>query len=450
MRCCYCGTDIQKQLPFCTHCYEPLIACPKCDRYFSPLANFCNQCETFLGALSISEHGTSNSIRLSDLLEVNAADTSPSVNAHPMYLEGSYTDRFNLDPLLSLGYMFVVSNSGHIWVLNPITLKKYNVELTQAPLTQVKSNPKIFRQIVQRGDGVKQHKNFLCVVSNNEISLLSVEYRSKSSPLVIRSAHKWDLHGQCLTDPLCLKDKIIIGTDKGLVAYNIDKEKCWEYNNDGALLRENIVTLLSAIGDKIFFGSHTGNTGHIHCVQAYNGSPVWDEPYTIFASGLGNIYAVPESERLILFDHDGNFYNLDVDGRNHYPPVTGTISKSEQPASIGRIGNRLYIVTSLARIHCLDSLGSMVKPHFDTGGQFFFYSQPAIGADFIVFAAHNGSLLFVETAYDSYNILKVREVKVNLPVKGEVMTNPIISGKYLYVLSNNGHIVKVGVNQGNS
>lgn len=435
MKCYYCGADIKKGLHFCPKCDEPLLTCPKCGKYLGPLSNFCDQCSAFLGELYVPEHVMSDSLKLSALL---GTDASSLIEVKTKRLED--LGLFDLRPLIALGYMFVVSQSGRIWVLNLHTLESYNVGFTQLPLTEVKSDPILVRHIVQREGGMKLCKNSLCVASSEEMLLLSIKYKSQNTPIVLQSHKKWKLEGKCRTDPLYLKRNIIIGTDQGLFAYDVDGEKVWEYNYGRLLSKEHIATTLSADGDRVFFGSHKGTNGRIHCVYADNGSPAWLESYSIHANGIDSIHVAPDSERLIVYDHDGGLYNLSIDGESHYAPVPSTIK--ERPTAVGRSGEHIYIATSSGSIHCLDLLGDMVKTEYESGRHLFFHPRPVMGDDFMLFAAQDCSFFFVETTHNTYNRMEVRAEAAGIP--GELMTTPTMSSKYLYVLSSSGCLARIG------
>jgi len=434
MKCYLCDKDIEKDLPFCPFCNSPLVSCHnhKCEKYFSPLANYCNKCSTFIGDIIVPQHYPSKSLKLSSLLNT---DKKPPVNIEVNLLDGL----FGMDLLIAFGYLFVVSESGRIWVLNPKTLKEYeNTSLTQLPLNEVRTNPIIAKYMAKLNDGSDICKNYLFIASDDEILRVSIEYKSKDRPIALSNPKKWDLDGRCLTNPIYLKNNIIIGTEQGLISYNIDGEKVWQYN----IPNEKIATQLYDDGDKIFFGTHLKSKICIHAINASNGKPAWEETYELSSSGIRDIHIEPQSGRLIFFDSEGKLHNLDVYGEAHYIPQANKIS--DRPIATGLSDDQIFVITAIGSIHCLDFFGGMIKPYLAIGGggQLFFHSRSALGANFIVFAAHDGTLLFVRTKNISSRNIEIYMV-TEISVQGEIISTPIMSDGCLYILSEYGSLIKI-------
>jgi len=250
MKCYYCNKDIQEQLPFCDKCCKPLITCPNpdCKMYSNPLADLCSHCHTFLGDVKVPEHESSTSIQLSDLLNPNI---DPPISLEMKYLNGE----FNTGPLIAMGYLFAFQRSGHIRVINPYTLDEYNVPSIDY-MVEIKYKP-IFVQVIQQSDRKKLRNNYLCIASSDEILLLSMGYLSNDNPVVFKNYKNWKVDGQCQTAPVYTKDNIVIGTNQGVIAYNLDGEKRWEYNLHESSSDKNILTQFATDRDKILFGSFT-------------------------------------------------------------------------------------------------------------------------------------------------------------------------------------------------
>jgi outer membrane protein assembly factor BamB len=357
----------------------------------------------------------------------------PPVNIEVNLLDG----QFDGNLLIALGFLFVVSKSGRIWVLNPKTLKEYQgTDIIQLPLDNAKTSPVIAKYMAKLNDGSDICRNYLFIASDDEILRVSIGYKSKEKPIVLSKPQKWNLDGKCLTNPIYLKNNIIVGTDLGLIAYNIDGEKVWKYN----LPNEKIATQLYDDGDKIFFGTRLGNRICIHAVNTSNGKSAWDESYKVSSSEIREIHIEIQSRRLIFFDDDGKLHNLDIHGDIHYIPQTNKIS--DRPIATGLSNEQVFVITAMGNIHCLDFFGGMARPHFAIGGQLFFHSHSAIGADFIVFAGYDGTLLFVRTSNISNRNIEVYMV-TEISVQGEIISTPIISDGCLYMLSEYGSLIKI-------
>ena len=439
MKCYICDANIQQYLSFCPSCNSPLVPCSnlECSKYFSPLANFCTQCSSFIGSKIIPQHYASESTKLEDLL--NLDENLPIIVTHHL-LDGE----FNTDPLIALGYLFIVSESGHIWILNPKTLEEYKkTEITQLSLTEINASPIAVRYMEKLDDGSDICRHYLFIASGEEMLRLSIEYRSKDRPIVLCKPKSLRLDGECLTNPIYLDGKVIVGTDMGLMAYNIDGEKVWQYEN---FLPDEIISTQSVgIDNRIIFGTHSANLFRIHAVNATNGKADWKETYTFNSDGIRDIHFIQQTERLIFLDDYGKLHNIDFHGDKHYSPKSAKIAN--RPTATGFSKGNIYAITTSGGIHCLDSFGGMSRPHRAIGGgrQLFFHSRSAVGKDFIVFVSHNGTLLFIRTERNSSNIMDIEIIAEALP-QGEIISQPIISDGCLYILSENGSLIKMTKN----
>lgn len=439
-QCYYCDKNIIDNLDFCSECYKPLVSCPKCGRYFSPLTNYCNQCKglTFLGELEIPTHHSSTSNTLSNI-------NHPYTFKKKVLSDKMFNDEFNIEPLIAIGYLFVVSQKGRIYTLNLHTLEEYTIRLNKLPVTEIRTNIILIRSIIERGEGRKTRKYHLCVASNEEMLILPIEQGSDQNSIAFRDPIKWSLDGYSKTNPLYLSDRIIIGTDQGLLAYKLDGTKLWKYDANKALPDEIINTSLTANGSKVFFGSNKEDRFFIHCVNAHSGFSCWDQPYQINSNRITDIYKTSDSERLILYDYDGILYNLDIKGKYHYPPISSLKGNNQhvQTCALSLKENNIFVATPSGSIHCMDLFGSMVKTEYTPSHSVTFHSRTIIGFDFMAFTSPDGTILFVHTGHKNSDRVEAQVMEIP-SILGEVKTPPVMSYKHIYVLSNRGQIIRIG------
>lgn len=474
--CYYCGEAIEEKLDFCPSCGEPLIECPNCGRYNSPLASWCYQCST---ELPLSFSGRSDWVGTLTLSRLVNAQGEPFLQKVELQWSKINTE-FLVPPAAAFGYLFVVSSAGELFIVNQYTLTGGERPAFILLLAQEQVlNPPLI--ICRRStDSPPRHEWYCCIVAQRHLYLFAItsdiDIASNKLKIVLRAVPSFpvELPGDCVTSPIWTGEHIFLGTTQGVYAYDLQGKQIFSFGQEKKDWHGTISTNILPTHQELLFGTAEGTTGYIYAVTLA-GRSVWAEPYVTLNRVAGALLSL-SGNRVVLLDEEGVFYNLDVTGELHYAPKRISLAEDELTATfaLGFIKGDIYAGTRSGRIYRINPLGDLIgepqpvgnipleqMPAVSPTGQLFFLSRTALrftgseehplltspaqsSTGILAFASRGGNLYLLDFSKTSIpRLADARVVHINLPFEA----SPIFAGGYLYLCSRTGILLRLGKNE---
>jgi len=393
-------------------------------------------------------------------------------------LQGSQINtEFLATPAVAFGYLFVVSSAGELFIVNQYTLAGREHPALTIPLSQeqVLTPPLIMGR---RSAGTPPHHEwYCCIVAQRHLYLLTItsdiDIASNKLKIVLRLVPSFpvELPGDCVTPPIWAEERIFIGTEQGVFAYNLQGKQLFSFGQGRSDWHGTIATNILPMEQRVLFGTVEGDTGYLYAVTT-TGRSAWAEPYIALNRIAGALLPLLEN-RVVLLDEEGVFYNLDVAGERHYAPERISLAEDELATTfaLGFVEGAIYAGTRRGRIYRISPLGSLIgesqptnippeqTPSVNPAGQVTFLSHTALrftGSEeqplltspaqspsgMLAFAAKGGNLYLLDFSHN-HQILRLvdaRVVHLSLPFEA----SPIFAGKYLYLCSRTGALVRLG------
>jgi len=197
--------------------------------------------------------------------------------------KGIVQPSFLSDPISVFGYLFIVSTSGQVYLVNGYTLNGCDQVTLELPIKENESvflKPLLILTRKENSNNIISHECYVCIASEYHLFLLDISSsNSENSSLSLSITKKWVVESseEFSTAPTYADDKIVIGTKCGISAYDLQGENLWSYRVMCKSASEMVSTPILNIDNAILFGSSDENDGYIYVINTF-GQPVYTMP----------------------------------------------------------------------------------------------------------------------------------------------------------------------------